>query len=155
MTMRVWTVGHSTRTAEAFLGLLRENGIEVLADIRRFPTSRWEPFKQDNLHRSLAAAGIEYVHLAELGGFRTGGYPAFTATEEFARGIERLLGLAADRRAAVMCAEAVFFRCHRRHVADALVRRGVEVLHILGPGKLHRHVASERLDVPRGRPGKV
>ena len=155
MTMRVWTVGHSTRTADAFLGLLRENGIEVLADIRRFPTSRWEAFKQDNLRGSSAAAGIEYVHLAELGGFRTGGYLAFTATEEFARGIERLLGLAADRRTAVMCAEAVFFRCHRRHVADALVRRGVQVLHILRPGKLHRHVATERLDASRAPPGKV
>ncbi len=143
--MRIWTIGHSTRSLEDFLALLREHGIERLADIRRFPTSRWDQFKQPNLRDGLAHAGIEYVHLADLGGFRTGGYPAFTATEEFARGLDALLALAAGKRTAIMCAEAVFFRCHRRYVADALVRRDHEVLHILGPGKVYRHRATETL----------
>ncbi|MBI4416428.1 MAG: DUF488 domain-containing protein [Euryarchaeota archaeon] len=143
---RVWTVGHSTRSALDFLALLREHEIEVLADIRRFPTSRWEQFKQPNLKAHLASGGIEYVHLAQLGGYRTGGYEAFVGTREFEAGIERLLALAATRRVAIMCAEAVFFRCHRRFVAEALVRRGVEVTHIMGPGKVYRHVVRERLE---------
>ena len=148
--MRVWTIAHSTRTIDDFLALLRASGIEVLVDIRRFPTSRWEQFKQPNLRASVAAAGVDYVHLAELGGYRSGGYVAFTQTPEFSAGIEALLALAASRKAAIMCAEAVFFRCHRRYVADALVRRGVEVLHIMGPGRLHRHVATEQLDANPG-----
>lgn len=133
MTMRVWTIGHGTRTAVEFLGLLQENGIEAIADIRRFPTSRWEQFKQPALKRLLAkAGGVEYVHIEELGGFR-GGYLAYTETPQFASGLERLLALAVRRRTAIMCAEAMFFRCHRRFVADVLVRRGVEVEHIMGP----------------------
>ena len=148
--MRVWTIGHSTRTIDDFLALLRESGIEVLVDIRRFPTSRWEQFKQPNLRASVAAAGVDYLHLAELGGYRSGGYVAFTQTPEFSAGIEALLALAASRKAAIMCAEAVFFRCHRRYVADALVRRGVEVFHVMGPGRLHRHVATEQLDANPG-----
>ncbi len=146
---RVWTIGHSTRSALDFLALLREHGIEVLADIRRFPTSRWEQFRQPNLKAHLAYGGIEYVHLSQLGGYRTGGYEAFVGTPEFEAGIERLLAMAATRRVAIMCAEAVFFRCHRRFVAEALVRRGVEVAHIMGPGKVYRHVVRERLE---GRP---
>ena len=145
MTMRLWTIGHSTRAIEAFLALLEKDDIEVLADIRRFPTSRWAQFKQPNLRASLVAAGVEYVHIAELGGYRTGGYPAFTATPEFRAGIDRLLALAAARRTAIMCAEAVFFRCHRRYVADELVRCGAEVLHIMAPGRRYRHAATGRL----------
>jgi len=147
--MRIWTIGHSTRTIDEFLALLRENDIELLADIRRFPTSRWPQFKQPALRERLAAAGIEYVHLAALGGYRSGGYVAFSQTPEFATGIESLLVLAAKKRTAIMCAEAVFFRCHRRYVADALVRRGVDVEHIMGRGKLYRHVATERLEESR------
>ncbi len=149
MATRVWTIGHSTRSIEEFLALLRESRIEVLADIRRFPTSRWPQFRQESLRDSLAAERVEYRHLADLGGYRPGGYVAFTATPEFARGLQNLVAMAAERRTAIMCAEVVFFRCHRRYVADALVRRGVEVVHVMGPGKTRRHVAQERLaDVP-------
>ena len=143
--MRIWTIGHSTRSADAFLALLAEHRIEVLADIRRFPTSRWEQFQQPNLRAHLSRAGIKYVHLAALGGFR-GNYVAYTETPEFAAGLEELLALAANRSTAIMCAEAVFFRCHRRFVADVLVRRGVEVLHIMEPGRVRAHKALPTLE---------
>jgi uncharacterized protein (DUF488 family) len=151
----VWTIGHSTRTAAEFLDLLKQHGIEVVADVRHFPGSRRFPqFNQARLRDSLAAAGIGYVHLAELGGRRPvrpgsrnlawrnasfRGYADHMETPEFRAGIDRLLGLARSSRTAVMCAEAVWWRCHRSLIADHLRSIGVRVLHILGPGKAVEH----------------
>lgn len=134
----VWTIGHSTHSADRFIELLWANGIRVLVDIRRFPTSRWPQFKQDNLRAHLGAVGVEYVHLAELGGYR-GDYLAHTKSEEFRHGVEQLLTIARERRAAIMCAEAVFFRCHRRFVADVLVAEGHSVVHIFPDGRTQPH----------------
>ena len=142
----VWTIGHSTHPIETFFGLLRGPGVRILADIRHYPTSRWPQFKQEALRESLSREGIEYVHVAELGGYRKGGYPAFMKTEEFALGVERLVGLAGTRRTAIMCAESVFFRCHRRHVADALVSRGHEVIHIFPDGRTRVHALRTPID---------
>jgi uncharacterized protein (DUF488 family) len=144
----VFTVGHSTLPAEDFLARLRAFGVTRLIDVRTIPRSRRNPqFNSDALRESLAAEGIEYEHLPALGGLRkpradspnTGwrnesfrGYADYMQTPPFARGLERLIELAHDQRTAIMCAEAVPWRCHRSLVGDALAVRGVTVVDILG-----------------------
>jgi uncharacterized protein (DUF488 family) len=142
----VWTIGHSTHPIDEFLALLRGHEIRVLADIRHYPTSRWPQFKQEALRESLSKAGIEYIHIAELGGYRKGGYPTFMKTEEFAHGIGRLVAVAGTRHTAIMCAEAVFFRCHRRYVADAITSRGGQVVHIFSDGRTRAHTLRTPID---------
>ena len=143
----IWTIGHSTRTLEEFLGLLDEYGIEAIADVRRFPGSRRYPyFASEALAESLPAHGIAYRWLPELGGRRKvqpgspntawrnasfQGYADHLASPEFATGLEKLLELAAERRTSLMCAEAVWWRCHRSLIADVLKLRGIEVVHII------------------------
>jgi len=151
----IWTVGHSTRSAGEFLELLRGCGIERVADVRRFPGSRRFPqFDEARLREALAAAGIGYAHLAELGGRRPvrpdspnlawrnasfRGYADYMETPAFTEGIERLLELARTGRTAIMCAEAVWWRCHRSLIADHLRSIGVRVIHILGPASAEEH----------------
>ena len=151
----IWTIGHSTRTAEEFIALLKGNEIGALADVRRFPGSRRYPqFGQDALAVALKLEGIEYHHFPELGGRRSGrsdspntawrnaafrGYADYMLTEGFRNGIGRLLQLAAEKRTAIMCAEAVWWRCHRGLIADDLKARGVVVRHILARNKVEEH----------------
>jgi uncharacterized protein (DUF488 family) len=151
----VHTVGHSTLALEDFLGLLSAHGIRAVADVRRFPGSRRHPhFGRDALAAALAGAGLGYVWLPALGGRRRGapGSPhtawrsaAFRAYAdhmdgaEFRAGLDELLALAAGRPTAVMCAEAVPWRCHRQLIADVLVARGVEVRHVVGRGEAEVH----------------
>ncbi|HEY0094364.1 MAG TPA: DUF488 domain-containing protein [Archangium sp.] len=152
---RIYTVGHSTRTAEELVELLQAHGIQTLVDIRTVPRSRTNPqFNQDTLPRTLAQADIRYVHLARLGGLRraradspTGawrnasfrGYADYLLTDEFTRGFEELRELTPDGPLALMCAEAVRWRCHRTLVADALFARGVEVRHISSRTRAEPH----------------
>ena len=151
----VFTIGHSDRTTEAFVDLLRASQVRMVVDVRRIPGSRKHPqFGRDALPDALAAHQIAYEHVAELGG-RRGRAPApepspnglwenrsfrnyadYALTEPFRAGLARLRELAQDRRCAIMCAEAVWWRCHRRIVADYLLAGGAEVLHILGPGQV-------------------
>jgi len=154
-TSKVWTIGHSTRTRDEFLALLRENGIEALADVRRHAGSRKYPqFNPEPLRASLTEVGIEYVAFAELGGRRHPrpdshntvwrneafrGYVDYMQTPEFNAGIERLLELARRKRTAIMCAEAVWWRCHRSLIADWLKVRGIDVRHIMGARKTEIH----------------
>lgn len=160
----VWTIGHSTRSLEEFLELLFKNKIELLADIRRFPGSRKYPhFGGEALQQSLSAAGIGYEHFAELGGRRRPrpdshndiwrsesfrGYADYMETPEFEDGIERLLKVARAKRTAIMCSEAVWWRCHRSLVADTLKARGIEVIHILSPTKneIHPYTSAAQLE---------
>ena len=151
----LWTIGHSTRSASEFLDLLQAFSIEALADVRRFPTSRRYPhFNQDSLSQALAEISIEYVHFPELGGRRQPdpnsrntlwrnaafrAYADFMETEEFREGMERLLELARRKRTAVMCAEAVWWRCHRALLADYLKSRGIDVIHIVDSQTLSTH----------------
>jgi uncharacterized protein (DUF488 family) len=151
----VYTVGHSTLPIERFVAVLRGHAIERLADVRTVPRSRRNPqFNADALGESLRAAGIEYVPLRELGGLRkpradspnTGwrnksfrGYADYMQTQEFARGLGRLIELGRARRTAIMCAEALPWRCHRSLVADALAVRGVPVVEILGETERREH----------------
>jgi uncharacterized protein (DUF488 family) len=151
----VYTIGHSARPIEEFIGLLQENGIGCVLDIRTVPRSRHNPqFNRDTLPESLAAAGIAYRHIAGLGGLRHArpdspnggwrnasfrGYADYMQTDEFESNVEALVELARTERCVLMCAEAVPWRCHRSMVADALVSRGIRVEHIMGPHKLKPH----------------
>lgn len=151
----IYTVGHSTRSAEELVELLQAHGIQTLVDIRTVPRSRKNPqFNRDTLPRTLAEADIRYVHLPRLGGLRRAskdspntawrnasfrGYADYMQTEEFARGLEELRELTPDGPLALMCAEAVRWRCHRTLVADALYARGVEVRHITSRTRAESH----------------
>ena len=128
----VYTLGTSTRTLEEFIALLRHLGVEVAVDVRRFPTSRFEYFKGEELARSLPEAGIDYGHLGgELGGYRRGGYQAFLASEEFKQGLEKLEEIARERKTAIVCAERLPWRCHRRFIGGELERQGWKVIHVI------------------------
>jgi uncharacterized protein (DUF488 family) len=143
----ILTIGHSTHPIPEFLAILSAHGVEQLCDIRTIPKSRHNPqFNRDELAGSCAPANIAYSHLAGLGGLRHPrkdsintawqnasfrGYADYMQTPEFARSLEELIGLAGARQTAIMCAEAVPWRCHRSLVADALTARGVAVEHIM------------------------
>ena len=151
----VWTVGHSTRPIDEFIAALQSFRISALVDVRSYPGSRRYPqFNKPNLAASLAGVEIDYRHAPELGGRRRAkpdsinmawrnemfrGYADYMDTEEFREGIERLLGLARESRTAIMCAEAVWWKCHRSLISDYLKASGVTVLHIAGGGKSEEH----------------
>jgi len=139
--MRFYTVGHSTRTIPELLVLLRQHGVGILADVRRFPGSKKYPhFSQQNLEIELPRKGIRYLWLGELlGGFRSGGYRKYTETEEFRRGVQQLESAAEMGVTAVMCAELLWFRCHRRYISEELVKRGFEVVHIIDGKRTQPH----------------
>jgi uncharacterized protein (DUF488 family) len=163
----VWTIGHSTHKIETYLELLESQAIQCLADVRRFPGSRRHPqFGQENLTQSLAAVGIEYVHFPALGGRRGERLPdspngawrveAFNAyadymlSPEFDEGLARLTELAAARRTAIMCAEALPSKCHRRLISDLLTARGWTVRHIMTARRVEEHQLPEFARVADG-----
>jgi uncharacterized protein (DUF488 family) len=132
----IYTLGTSTRSPEGFIELLRSHGVEVVVDVRRFPTSRFEHFCKEKLARLLEEAGIAYTYMGqELGGYRRVGYQTFAETFEFRTGVKRLEGIAQNRTAAIVCAERFPWRCHRRFIASELERRGWQVNHIIDPGR--------------------
>ena len=154
--MRIWTIGHSTRAIHEFISLLKENGIKLVADVRMFPGSkRYPQFGREALAKSLGESGIRYEHFPELGGRRKAkadsrnttwrnasfrGYADYMETEQFQKGIERLLDIAAKAGpTAIMCAEALWWRCHRSLIADHLKAHGLEVLNVLGANKVEPH----------------
>lgn len=153
--LTVMTIGHSTRTMEEFLALLRAHGVTSLADVRTVPRSRRHPhFSREVLAEALPANGIAYHHFPELGGLRrpradsqNGGWqhPAFRGyadhmqSREFREALERLLDVAQKFFTAVMCAESKWWQCHRRLIADALLARGVEVRHIMSTREAPPH----------------
>src|SRR5262249_16794571 len=163
----VYTLGHSTRTADDFLALLDAHAIRGIADVRRFPASRRHPhFAREPLAKMLGAKGIRYDWLPALGGRRAArpdsphvawrepgfrGYADYMDSTEFRDGLAALLALAAARPTAVMCAEAVPWRCHRQLIADALTVRGITVLHVIdaGPPRPHALSAIARRDGDR------
>jgi len=134
--IKVWTIGHSNRSIETFLELLKEHNIKVLVDVRSFPTSKIEHFKREEMERWLPQQGIEYVWLGkELGGYRRGGYKAHMRTKLFREGIKRLLEIAALKRTCIMCMEPNPKYCHRRFISSQLERKGVKVVHIIAKGQ--------------------
>jgi uncharacterized protein (DUF488 family) len=166
--MRIWTVGHSTRAIDEFISLIQANDIKLLADVRSLPGSRRYPqFNKETLANSLGKVGIRYEHLPELGGRRKPrsdsrnlawrnasfrGYADYMETEEFRKGIERLLDLAAGAGpTAIMCAEAVWWRCHRSLISDYLKARRIEVMHILDANKTQPHPYTSAARIVGGR----
>lgn len=155
MSEPFYTIGHSTRAVEAFTDLLRAAGVGLLVDVRSMPRSRTNPqFNLDSLPQSLDALQIGYRHIAALGGLRGKQRPAEASANDlwrvksfrnyadyaqgpvFAQGLDELRRLGGARRCAIMCAEAVWWRCHRRIIADYLLAAGETVFHILGPGNV-------------------
>ena len=161
--LELWTVGHSTRPIEELVEAVGSFDIKVLVDVRSFPGSRRYPhFNREQLRVSLPAAGIEYQHFPELGGRRRArtdsinmawrnkmfrGYADYMETDEFRVGVARLLEVARASRTAIMCAEAVWWRCHRSLISDYLKAKDVEVIHIMAPGKSepHRFTSAARI----------
>jgi uncharacterized protein (DUF488 family) len=168
--MNIFSIGHSTHPIEQFLGLLAEQDIESLADIRRFPSSRKFPqFNQDQLASAVQLAGIEYHWLEALGGRRSEtqgesrtanlglrnasfrNYADYMLTSDFEEGIARLLEIARRKRTALMCAEGLFWRCHRRLVSDFLLAKGITVQHIFPDGSVQPHQLTEGAIIDGGR----
>jgi uncharacterized protein (DUF488 family) len=164
----LFTIGHSTHPIEMFLGLLAQHRIELLADVRSFPSSRrWPQFNQDELKASLERGVIRYEWLKLLGGRRSSkradsphsawrhpafrSYADYTESSDFAAGLNLLLEFLATGRTALMCSEGLWWRCHRRIVADHVTLRGVEVQHIKPDGRLTRHSLSDFASVRDGR----
>lgn len=167
---RYFTIGHSTRSVAELADLLRESGADCIVDVRSIPRSRTNPqFNADIFPASLAAEGLGYCRIGELGGLRkrnkTGesspnaywenlsfrNYADYTGTEEFRSGLEKLRKLAVRHRPAIMCAEAVWWRCHRRIIADYLLAEGADVRHILAHGKIElAHMTESAVPQPDG-----
>jgi uncharacterized protein (DUF488 family) len=163
----VWTIGHSTRTVEALAALARAHGVTTIADVRTVPRSRHNPqWNREGLANALGAHGLRYVHLPGLGGLRhprgdsanTGlrnegfrGYADYMQSPEFESSLAALAEMAGRERVAVMCAEAVPWRCHRSLIADALTARGIPVEHITSTTSSHGHAlhAAARVDGTR------
>jgi uncharacterized protein (DUF488 family) len=165
--MRVWTIGHSNRPLGDFLDVLDAQGIRCIIDVRRFPGSRRQPeYGREALRDSLAARGIDYLWLPSLGGRRKPhpdspndawrnesfrGYADHMESAEFAEGFAAVLDAARRAPTVLMCAEALWWRCHRSMIADALQVRGIEVLHIMGAGEAAPHPYTAPARISGGR----
>ncbi len=163
----LWTVGHSTHALAAFTGILRAHDIEAVADVRLLPGSRRFPhFNREALEQSLEKVGLVYQHFPELGGRRKArpdspntawrnesfrGYADHMESAEFKKGIEALQDLAGRKRTAIMCAEAVWWQCHRAIISDWLKVNGIEVLHILSENKVEPHPYTSAAHIIDGR----
>lgn len=172
-----FTIGHSTRSFEELVALLRAHSVTHLIDVRTVPRSRRNPqFNRETLAEALPAVGISYTHMPGLGGLRkprkespnTGwrndsfrGYADYMLTPEFETALAALIAISGRERVAIMCAEAVPWRCHRSLIADALAARGMEVRHIMGPGAARPHtltpfavLTGTRVTYPPGGPSR-
>src|SRR2546429_213284 len=165
--LKLWTIGHSTRSIDEFIEALKPFEIQTLADVRSFPGSRRCPqFNKENLRASLAEGGIGYIHLPDLGGRRRAkpdslnmawqsktfrGYADYMESADFQKGIARLLEVAREQRAAIMCAEAVWWRCHRSLISDYLKANEVEVTHIMAAGKSEPHPFTSAASIVDGK----
>src|SRR5699024_7666039 len=152
---KIWTIGHSDHTLEEFTAWLKSFKIQLLADVRSYPGSNYVPhFNKENLAQSLPENDIEYLHLKKLGGRRRGkahssntvwrnksfrAYADYMETDSFQSGVEKLMEAAQNKRTAIMCSEAVWWRCHRSMVADFLKAHGWEVIHIMDEDKGKEH----------------
>jgi uncharacterized protein (DUF488 family) len=166
MPRQTWTVGHSTRNWDDFLGLLARHGIRAIVDVRQFPSSRRFPqFNGPVMAEGLAAVGIEYIHEVDLGGRRRPlaespntywrhaqfrGYADHQATPAYQAALERLIQRAERQPTAILCAEAVPWRCHRQLIADSLTLRGFEVRHILSGERADLHTLNPAIRLYTG-----
>jgi len=162
----IWTIGHSTRPIDEFIGLLRAHQISLLVDVRTVPRSRYNPqFNTDTLAESLKEAGLSYLHIPALGGLRKArkdsindgwrnasfrGYADYMQADEFQRALEELMAYGTKQPTAIMCAEAVPWRCHRSLIADALVSKCWDIRHITSPKKATPHVLTSFVHFEKG-----
>jgi uncharacterized protein (DUF488 family) len=178
MPRTVFTIGHSTRSIPEFVDLLRQSGVDLVVDVRSMPRSRTNPqFNTEALSGTLGDFQIGYRHIAPLGGLRKKQMPQedspngcwrvksfqryadYALGREFAAGLSELRALAVERRPAIMCAEAVWWRCHRRIISDYLLAAGDQVFHILAPGKVEearlnegaRVLSADRIEYPKAQ----
>lgn len=167
MQKEIWTIGHSTHTLEEFTAMLHAFEIKTLVDIRSFPGSRKYPqFNKESMEISIPESGIEYIHLKKLGGRRKvlknshntawrldafRGYADYMETEEFQEGIDELLKIASKKRTAIMCAEAVWWSCHRSMVSDWLKFHGWKVMHIMSLHKAEEHPYTQPAHFQNGK----
>lgn len=165
---QLYTIGHSSRPIEEFLSALRSHGIDLVVDVRRFPGSdRYPQFDADALAETLTEHGIEYRHVETLGGRRSSpltdspndgwenesfrAYADYALSDAFGNALEELIELAQDHTPAIMCAEAVYWRCHRRIVADWLLAAGHSVVDVFGPDRANEHDLTRFAEVRDGR----
>lgn len=167
LRLTIWTIGHSTRSLDEFLGLIARYQIEAVADVRRFPGSRRQPqYSEAALRASLTEHGVAYRWLPKLGGRRRPlpdspntawrnvsfrGYADHISSAEFSEGLHELLELSAQLRTTLMCAEAVWWRCHRALIADVLLARGIEVIHIHDASHAITHPFTSPAHLVQGR----
>ena len=165
--MDIWTVGHSTRSAADFTAILQAHHIEQIADVRRYPASRRHPqFNAPDLASALSTVDIAYLPMTELGGRRTPrrdshntvwrsasfrGYADYMETAVFAQALARLIAAATERRTAIMCAEALWWQCHRQMISDALKAQGLRVLHIVDQATVSEHPFTSAARIVDGR----
>lgn len=167
MAKKLWTIGHSTRSLEEFVELLKENGIELLVDIRSLPGSNKFPhFNQENLEKELPKSGIDYTYMKILGGLRKKhkdshntvwrnqsfrNYADYMETEDFKKGIAELKKMASKKKTCICCAEAVWWRCHRSMVSDYMKSDGWKVFHILSLKKVEEHPYTQPAKIVDGK----
>ena len=165
----IYTIGHSTHPLDEFISILKNHGIEFLVDVRTIPRSRTNPqFNKDTVSEPMDAAGIHYRHIADLGGLRSRqktmaespntfwenksfrNYADYAMSDTFRNGLEELTEIAAKSRCAIMCAEAVWWRCHRRIIADYLMAQQYPVFHIMGAEKADAAKMTEAASIQNG-----
>jgi uncharacterized protein (DUF488 family) len=143
--MIVYSLGHSTRDFEDFVEILKKFRVELVVDVRKVPFSKRFPhFSKANLQERLLNEKIDYLHFASLGGFREEGYLVFFQSSEFAKAIGELQEVIDSRVVVVFCAEVLWWRCHRKYVAQALYEKGYQVIHIFDKDKLQKHQPLQR-----------
>lgn len=167
MEKTIWTIGHSTLSSDAFIDLLKNYQIQQLIDVRTLPGSNKFPhFNQDQLQAELTKNDINYIYIQSLGGLRKGNkdskniawrnrsfrnYADYMETAEFREGLDQLIAYASEKRSAIMCAEAVWWRCHRSMIADYLKSNGWQVIHILTPTSIKAHPYTSAASIINGQ----
>lgn len=143
--MQIYTIGHSTRSFEDFTNILKHFNIQLVVDVRRFPSSKKFPwFNKEFLEHELLRMDIRYIHYPELGGYRREGYLAFSQSKEFENAIKKLLEIIGSKNVAILCGEILWWRCHRRYIASKLVELGYPVTHIFTKEKTQEHKLKEK-----------
>jgi len=129
--MIIYTIGYAGRKLSRFIEFLRDLGINVVIDVRRFPRSKYEGFNREELEEILPEHGLEYVYLGDLlGGFRRSGYEKFMESSEFKKGIEKVMKIAKRKKVVLMCRERSYKWCHRKYIAEALEFKGYKIIHL-------------------------
>lgn len=138
--MKVYTIGHSTRTLEDFVDILKHYDIQLVIDVRRFPSSKKFPhFNKENLERELSEVGIQYIRYSELGGYRKEGYETFSQSEEFDNAIKKLLEIIDDKTITILCAEWNVMKCHRWYISETLFKMRYQITHIIDINNAKEH----------------